>query len=153
MTPVIQRADLDTPEFGALIKIHADLMLSLSPPDSCHYLPLEGLREPTVTVWEIRDRGELLGCGALKQLSLDHGEIKSMHILSKARGRGLGEKMLAHLINMARQRDYARLSLETGTIDGFGAAITLYKRFGFDMCGPFVDYVEDPNSLFMTRTL
>lgn len=153
MTLTIQAANLDTAEFGALIQIHAELMLSLSPPDSCHYLPIEGLREPSVTVWEIRDETELLGCGALKELDPEHGEIKSMHVLSRARGRGLGQKMLTHVMNIARERGYTRLSLETGSFDGFAAAITLYKQHGFDMCGPFGDYVEDPNSLFMTRTL
>ena len=153
MTVDIQSAVLDTPEFITLIETHAALMLSLSPPDSCHFLPLEGLREPNVTVWEMRDQGELIGCGALKELTPTHGEVKSMHILQKARGRGLSHKMLKHIMAVAEDRGYQRLSLETGQPEGFRAAITLYEQHGFSFCGPFGDYVEDPNSVFMTRAL
>jgi len=153
MTLLIQPAQFDTPEFARLIDTHARLMLSLSPPESCHYLPLESLQEPSVSVWEIRRSSQLLGCGALKQLTPRHGEIKSMHILAEARGQGLGRKMLNFLIDEARQRAYTRLSLETGTRDSFGVAIQLYEQHGFEMCGPFGDYVEDPNSLFMTVRL
>ena len=153
MTLIIQPAQFDKPEFVDLIETHAALMLSLSPPESCHYLPMAGLREPNVSVWEIREQGELLGCGALKQLSPSHAEIKSMHILANQRGRGLGRTMLAFLLEQANQLGYDRLSLETGRRESFGAAIQLYEQHGFAMCGPFDSYVEDPNSLFMTRDL
>jgi putative acetyltransferase len=153
MSIEIQPANLDTPEFAALIDAHAELMLSLSPPGSCHFLPMEGLRTPDVTVWEMRDGSDLVGCGGLKELSMTHGEIKSMHTLSTRRGAGLGRRMLEHILNEARKRGYTRLSLETGSMDGFIPSRTLYKSFGFELCPPFGDYVEDPNSVFMTRTL
>ena len=146
-------ANLETPEFEALIETHADLMLSLSPPGSCHFLPMEGLRDPAVTVWEMRDEGELVGCGALKELTATHGEIKSMHTRSSKRGAGLGRMMLEHILEVAKQRRYNRLSLETGSMDGFLPARRLYENYGFEACGPFGDYKVDPNSLFMTLEL
>lgn len=153
MSITIQSADLDSPEFAALIDTHAELMLSLSPPGSCHFLPMDGLRTPDVTVWEMRDDGVLVGCGALQELSATHGEIKSMHMRSQRRGSGLGRKMLDHILSEARARGYTRLSLETGSMDGFKPSRTLYQSCGFEVCSPFGTYVEDPNSVFMSRTL
>ena len=153
MSIEIQPAKLDTPEFAALIDAHAELMLSLSPPGSCHFLPMEGLRTPDVTVWEMRDGSDLVGCGGLKELSKTHGESTSMHTLSTRRGAGLGRRMLQHILSEARKRGYTRLSLETGSMDGFIPSRTLYKSCGFELCPPFGDYVEDPNSVFMTFEL
>lgn len=153
MVVTIQSANLDTPEFAALIETHAELMLSLSPPGSCHFLPMEGLRDPAVTVWEMRDDEALVGCGGLKELSATHGEIKSMHTLAAKRGAGLGRKMLEHVMDEANARGYQRLSLETGSMDGFKPSRSLYQSCGFEICPPFAEYVEDPNSIFMTRTL
>lgn len=153
MAVTIQSANLDTPEFVALIETHAELMLSLSPPGSCHFLPMEGLRDPAVTVWEMRDGEALVGCGGLKELSATHGEIKSMHTLAAKRGAGLGRKMLEHVMDEANARGYQRLSLETGSMDGFKPSRSLYQSCGFEICPPFAEYVEDPNSVFMTRTL
>lgn len=153
MSITIQSANLDTPEFAALIDTHADLMLSLSPPGSCHFLPMDGLRTPDVTVWEMRHGDDLIGCGALQELSATHGEVKSMHTLSVHRGAGLGRKMLHHVLSVAKARGYTRLSLETGSMDGFKPSRTLYRSVGFEICPPFGDYVEDPNSVFMTLEL
>lgn len=153
MTVQIQSANLDTPEFAALIETHAELMLSLSPPGSCHFLPMDGLKRPDVTVWEMRDDKTLVGCGALQHLSDTHGEVKSMHTLAAHRGAGLGRRMLEHVIAEARTRGYQRLSLETGSMAGFKPSRMLYQRYGFELCPPFGDYVEDPNSVFMSRAL
>lgn len=149
----IQSANLDTPDFTALIDTHAELMLSLSPPGSCHFLPMDGLRTPDVTVWEIRDGETLVGCGALQELSTMHGEVKSMHMLSQRRGAGLGRKMLDHILGEARARGYRRLSLETGSMAGFKPSRTMYQSCGFEICPPFGDYVEDPNSVYMTLVI
>ena len=119
MSVQILSANLDTTEFAALVDTHAELMLSLSPSGSCHFLLMEGLRDPAVTVWEMRDGDELVGCVGLKELSTTHGEVKSMHTLSAKRGAGLGRKMLDHVLNQAKARGYQRLSLETGSMDGF----------------------------------
>ena len=95
----------------------------------------------------------LLGCGALKRLSADHGEVKSMHTAQAMRRRGAGSAMLRHLIAAARADGMSRLSLETGSWDYFRPAQALYRSHGFVECPPFADYVLDPNSVFMTLDL
>ncbi len=149
----LQLADLTAPDFIALIEAHADLMLTLSPPGSCHFLPMEGLKKPSVTLWEIREKTELLACGALQELSATHGEIKCMHTFANARGRGLSKVMLAHIMKTATARGYKRLSLETGVQPGFEPARQLYLTHGFETCSPFGNYEADPNSVFMTKII
>jgi putative acetyltransferase len=61
--------------------------------------------------------------------------------------------MVAHIVAEARRRGYRRLSLETGSQDGFAPARQLYASAGFVPCGPFGDYTDDPNSAFMTLAL
>jgi putative acetyltransferase len=114
---------------------------------------LDGLRSPEITFWTGWDGEQLLGCGALKELDRFHGEIKSMHTAAAYRGRGIALGLLKHIVEEARLRSYRRLSLETGSMDAFAAARALYSRFGFVICGPFGDYVLDPNSVFMTFEL
>ncbi len=153
MAITIQSADLEAPEFVALIQTHADLMLRLSPPGSCHFLPIDGLKRPDVTVWDMREGEALIGSGALQELSPIEGEIKSMHTLAAQRGRGLGRKMLEHILSESSKRGYKRLSLETGSMDGFAPARKLYEAYGFSFCEPFGDYKQDPNSVYMTKSL
>lgn len=95
----------------------------------------------------------LVGCGALKELDATHGEVKSMRTPNAVRRRGAGRALLAHVIHEARSRGYERLSLETGSMASFVPAHTLYESVGFERCGPFGDYAEDPNSTFMTLRL
>jgi putative acetyltransferase len=128
-------------------------MYSVSPPESVHALDLEGLRRPEITFWSVWSGTELAGCGALKQLSQEHAEIKSMRTAEAHRRRGVASKLVKHIMKEAQQRGYRRLSLETGSQPYFEPARTLYASFGFRPCGPFQGYVEDPNSVFMTREL
>lgn len=149
----VRRDDLSGPEIAGLIAIHAGTMLSASPPESCHFLPLESLRDPSVTVWSLWDGEALVGCGALKELGGGQGEIKSMHTLEARRGEGHGRRMLEHILAEARQRAYSAVWLETGTMPAFRPATALYEAYGFKPCGPFGAYLEDPNSLFMHLAL
>jgi putative acetyltransferase len=91
--------------------------------------------------------------GAFKRIDATHAEIKSMHVLAEARGRGLSKRMLDHLVTMAAADGFARLSLETGVQPTFIAARALYARAGFEECPPFEGYWDDPNSVFMTKRL
>ncbi|HWJ04171.1 MAG TPA: GNAT family N-acetyltransferase [Steroidobacteraceae bacterium] len=134
-----------------LLREHLDDMHALSPPESVHALDLAGLRTPDVTFWSVWDGDTLVGCGALKELDATHGEVKSMRTPRALRRRGAGRAVLAHIVDEARRRSYARLSLETGAMEAFQPAHRLYESFGFTFCGPFADYVDDPNSVFMTR--
>jgi putative acetyltransferase len=145
--------DLHGPEIAALLQEHLDDMKRHSPPESIHALDLDKLRRPEITFWTLWHDGELLGCGAIKQLDATHGEIKSMRTSMHHRRKGVAAHMLQHILDEARRRGYRRLSLETGAPDAFLPARELYARHGFAPCGPFGDYVEDPYSVFMTREL
>ncbi|SFC81253.1 putative acetyltransferase [Polaromonas sp. OV174] len=146
----IEIDDLSRPAIQALLNEHLQSMYELSPPESVHALDLEKLRQPEITFWSAWDGSLLLGCGALKELNPKHGELKSMRTPNGLRRRGAGRAILAHVIEVAKSRSYECLSLETGTIDAFKPAQRLYESFGFVYCGPFGDYAEDPNSVFMT---
>jgi putative acetyltransferase len=143
--------DLKGAEICELLREHLRSMRRHSPPESVHALDIEALRQPEITFWTVWENGELLGCGALKELDARHGEIKSMRTASSHRRQGVAKHMLEHIITEARRRGYSRLSLETGSMAVFEPARQLYARFGFTFCAPFADYVEDPNSVFMTR--
>lgn len=140
-------------EVIALLHEHLRCMASVSPPESCHALTLDGLRKPDVTFWSIWSDADLAGCGALKELDVEHAEIKSMRTAAAFLRRGVASRMLTHLIGEATRRRYRRLSLETGAMEYFEPARRLYVKFGFTECRPFSTYIEDPNSVFMTRVL
>lgn len=150
---LIRLDDLDGPEIHSLLEEHLSSMRELSPPESVHALDLSALLGPEITFWTAWSHNELLGCGALKELDPGHGEIKSMRTANAHRGKGVGRAMLEYIIAEARSRAFARLSLETGSIEAFAPARRLYENFGFSYCGPFADYTDDPNSVFMTRAL
>ena len=124
-----------------------------TPPENVHALDLTGLLDPSVTFFSYRVSGTLLGVGALKELDERHGEVKSMHTAQEARGRGIGRALLAHLLAVARERGYLRISLETGTMPAFAAARALYASAGFTPCGPFGDYTTSPSNTWMTLPL
>ncbi|MDM0050902.1 GNAT family N-acetyltransferase [Variovorax sp. J22R115] len=145
--------DLSGPEIRALLQAHLRNMHELSPPCSVHALDIDKLRQPDVTFWTAWGGNELLGCGALRELSPKHGEVKSMRTSDAHRGQGVARAVLHRIIEEARTRSYDRLSLETGRIKAFEPAQKLYESFGFTRCAPFGNYVNDPHSVFMTRSL
>ena len=145
--------DLKGSEIQHFLREHLEDMAQHSPAESIHALGLEELRKPEITFWSVWHDNELLGCGALKELNPEHGEIKSMRTASSHRGKGVATRLLSHILEEAKRRNYRRVSLETGSMDAFAPAHNLYAKFGFEKCGPFADYIEDPNSLFMTKEL
>jgi len=150
---LIREDDLRGPEIAELLTNHLLFAGEHSPPESVHALDLNALRIPEITFWTVWDGKDLLGCGALKALDPEHGEIKSMHTAKGHRGKGVAAFILKHIIDEASQRTYRRLSLETGSMDAFAPARALYARFGFDFCEPFGSYFVDPHSVCMTREL
>lgn len=136
-----------------LLEGHLAFARRHSPPEGVHALDVAGLSAGNVTFFSIRDDGELLGVGALKQLDELHAELKSMHTAVVARGRGVGRAMLEYLVAVARARGCIRVSLETGTMAAFAAARSLYAAAGFVECEPFADYGSSPHSVCMTREL
>jgi putative acetyltransferase len=149
----ITEGDFNDPRVTDLLRIHFTTARAQTAPGSAHALDVTGLRAPDITFWAIWDAETLLGVGALKRLSADHGEIKSMHTAESMRRKGAGSAMLAHIIAAARACGMSRLSLETGSWDYFRPARALYARHGFVECPPFGDYVLDPNSVFMSLEL
>ncbi len=145
--------DLSGSEIGELLAEHLRCMAAVSPPESRHALNLDGLRKPDITFWSAWLDRDLVGCGALKELDAEHGEIKSMRTAAGHLRQGVGSFVLHHLISEAKRRGYRRLSLETGSMPYFAPTHALYQKFGFKRCSPFADYREDPNSVFMTREL
>jgi putative acetyltransferase len=149
MMRIIQ-GDFSDPRVIALLETHLINARAETAPGSAHALDLNGLQSPDVSFWTIWEDEALLGIGALKRLSGDHGEIKSMHTAQSVRGRGVGSAILRHIIATARARGMSRVSLETGSWEYFRPARALYASHGFVECPPFADYVSDPNSIFMS---
>jgi putative acetyltransferase len=149
----IRAGGLDHPDVCRLLQDHLRSAALHSPPESVHALDIEALRGRGITFWTAWQDTELLGCGALKQLDAHHVEIKSMRTVTRHQRKGVAAGILRHLLAEATRRGYRRVSLETGSMDAFAPARNLYARFGFETCGPFDGYVEDPYSVFMTREL
>ena len=149
----ILSADLDDARVVMLLESHVRVARAQTAPGSAHALDLSGLKAPGISVWVAWLSGDLAGAGALKRLSAVEGEIKSMYTAPSARKQGVARAMLAHIVESARGEGIGRLSLETGSWPYFDPARRLYAAFGFSECGPFGDYREDPNSVFMTLDL
>lgn len=145
--------ELDRNDVRALLAQHFAEMRAGSPPSACHVLPVDALKSPDIRFFTLREKGELLGCGALKRLSLEHGEIKSMRTANGALGRGVGKAILDHILSEATECGMKRLSLETGSTEQFSAALRLYEREGFKPCGPFGNYSETPFTRFYSKAI
>lgn len=149
----IREDDLTGEQIVDFLQEHLEDMKAITPPESVHALDLEALRSLNITFWTIWEGDELLGCGALKELDSKSGEIKSMRTAKAHRRKGVASKMLEHIIQEAKRRAYDSLNLETGAFPEFAPARALYSRYGFEYRGPFADYIDDPNSVFMTKKL
>jgi putative acetyltransferase len=149
----IRRDRSVSPQVLPLLQRHLDLMHASSPPESVHALDPAALDTPDVAFFTLREGDTVLCMGAVKRIDTGHAEIKSMHVVAEARGRGLARVMLDHLLAEAAHLGYTRLSLETGVEPVFAPARALYARAGFDYCGPFEGYSLDPNSVFMTKAI
>ncbi|MCG9748279.1 GNAT family N-acetyltransferase [Shewanella sp. Isolate8] len=136
-----------------MLEQHLEDMYATSPPESVHALDLSELKQDDIRFWTLWEADRLCGCGAIKRLSPEHGELKSMRVANYYRQRGIGERILHHLQADAAQNGMTRLSLETGSMSFFLPARRLYQKFGFMECAPFGHYQEDPNSVFMTKHL
>ncbi|GAA2708711.1 GNAT family N-acetyltransferase [Micromonospora olivasterospora] len=149
----IQRADFTDPDLGAFLQAHLDDLAPTAPAESRHALDLRGLQTPDVRLWVASAGGRIVGTGALARLEPGHEELKSMRTDPERRGQGIATRILDHLLQDARGRHVRRISLETGSMEFFAPARALYARAGFFPCSPFGSCTEDPNSVFMTKTL
>lgn len=145
--------DLSSPAVADLLQQHLDDMYRTSPPESVHALDLNKLRVVDIKFWCAWQDAELLGCGALKIHNAAQAEIKSMRTATKHLRKGVAARLLTHIIHEAKLLGLKQLYLETGSQAFFIPAIQLYQNHGFDFCGPFASYTEDPNSVFMSLKL
>ncbi len=150
---VVGLEDPASAQARSLLDAHLALMRATSPPEDVPALDLAGLVVPEVSFFPLRSAGALIAVGAVKQLDARHAELKSMHTVESARGRGAGRALLEHLVATARARGCTRLSLETGSTAAFAPARSRYASAGFEECGPFGDYVSSPHSTFMALDL
>ncbi|NRA61781.1 MAG: GNAT family N-acetyltransferase [Psychrobium sp.] len=153
MQIIIKQGGLDNSQVIALLRQHQQAMLDQSPQESVHTLDLSSLHSPEMTFIAAWFGDKLAGCGAIKQLDQTSGEIKSMRTSDDFLQQGVAANILQHLLVLAQQKGFHRVSLETGTAPQFFAAHRLYQRHGFEECAPFADYKLDPHSLFMRKYL
>ncbi|TMB74999.1 MAG: GNAT family N-acetyltransferase [Chloroflexi bacterium] len=153
MEVVIAVDDPRVDDVRALLEAHLAFSRAVTPPGHVHALEIDGLLDPAVTFFSARRDGALVGIGALKRLDDSHAEVKSMHTIEAARGQGVGRAMVDHLLMVAAARNYQRVSLETGTMDAFAPARSLYTKVGFRPCEPFGEYTANPYSTCMTMTI
>ncbi len=144
---------LEDGKVGALLQEHLLDMYATSPAESVHALQVDALKAPDLTFFSAWRDGELMGCVAIRELTPGHAELKSMRTASHARNTGVASGLLEHVLKVSGVRGYQTLSLETGSQDFFKPARSLYEKYGFRYTGPFADYREDPNSMFMQRQL
>ncbi|WP_052362536.1 GNAT family N-acetyltransferase [Falsirhodobacter sp. alg1] len=141
------------PDVALLLERHAFAMNADTPPEYNFMLDSKALAAPDISFFVLREDGVPCAMGAIRIFDGDHAEIKSMHVLSEARGRGYARQILLHLMDKAREAGCSNVSLETGTQDSFVAARALYAAAGFADCPPFGSYQESPYSQFMTSAL
>jgi len=149
----IIQCDFSDPRVIDLLQTHVTRARAETARGSAHALDLTALQSQDIVLWTIWDNETLLGTGALKRLSADHGEVKSMYTVPSVRGKGFGSAMMRHMITAARASGMSCLSLETGSWEYFRPARAFYKRHGFVECPPFGDYALDPNSVFLSLEL
>jgi len=145
--------NFDDPEVNNLLNKHFIELRSVSPAGSAHVLDIAGLNDQTIKFWSLWENKDLVGCGALKFLDKSHGEFKSIRVADKFRKKGVGERIIGHLIEEAKKLQITKLSIETGSGEFFSPARKLFMKLNFKICGPFAHYKEDPNSCFFTKNV
>ena len=145
----IRREDPAAADVRALIDELDQYLIGLYDPDENHLLGIESLRAPDVSFFVARNDGAALACGALRVIAPGVGEVKRIYTSSRARGQGLGRRILAALENHARGLGLREIKLETG--DRQPEALALFRAFGFQPCGPFGDYQQGVTSLFFVK--
>jgi putative acetyltransferase len=147
--PIIKPGDLDDHRVKALLTRHLEGMNANSPPGHVFALDWSGLQKPEISFYALWEDEDLLGFGALKELEPRAGEIKSMRTADAHLRKGVAAAILDHIIAEARRRDYARLSLETGSGPAFEPAFELYRKWGFIDGPPFGSYARSPFNQFL----
>ena len=145
--------NFDNPEVNQLLTKHFIELRAASPEGSAHVLDIPGLKEPSIKFWSLWEENKLMGCGALKFLDKQHGEFKSIRIHDNFRGKGMGVKIINHLIEVAKKLDIKKISIESGGGAFFLPARKLFDKCGFEICEPFAHYSKDINSIYLTKII
>ena len=145
--------NFDHPKVNHLLIKHFIELRSVSSKGSTHVLDIPGLKDPSIKFWSLWDNNHLIGCGALKLIGENHGEFKSIRVSDDFRNKGIGNKIISHLIIQAKKLGIKKLSIETGSGNFFLPARKLFEHFKFTECKPFAHYKEDPNSCYYTLDL
>lgn len=154
----IARERPDQPDVLALLAALDRYLGTLYRPEDNHILGPEGLLAPEVEFLAARERGALMGVGALRRAPGEpatggrpYVEIKRMVVDPASRGRRIGARILEALEEIARRDGFALALLETGALQS--AAIRLYERCGYAPRGPFGGYMENGASRFFAKVL
>ncbi len=153
MSLEIYPADPSTPDIRHLIGAHLEYGHTSYPNESGHHLTAEQHQAAGVSLFAARDTKECVGISGLKMITTETAEIRSMHVLEHARGRGIGEALLRYTIQHAEQTGLQALYLGTGSRAPSAPARRLYQRAGFIYCPPFGLYAADPESVYMMRSV
>ena len=145
--------NFDNSEVNNLLKKHFIELRLVSPAGSTHVLDIDGLKDSSIKFWSLWENNKLIGCGALKFLEKGHGEFKSIRVADEFRKKGIGERIINHLIEEAKKLEISKLSIETGAGEFFAPARKLFNKFGFKKSEPFAHYKVDPNSCYFTLDL
>jgi GNAT superfamily N-acetyltransferase len=150
-SPIIAAERPDARDALALItELHGHLE-TLYPPESQHGFSVERLIAEAVPFFVLRAFGQPAGCGGIKLIANDYGELKRMYVRPRYRGNGFGKLILGHLTEFALAHEITLLRLETGIHQQ--AAIRLYQQAGFSRIPPFGPYTDDPLSLCYEKRL
>lgn len=144
----------ERPDSADALALIAELEAQLEPfypSESRHGYSVDKLLTENMAFFLTHYNGSPAGCGGIQLFGTEYGEIKRMYVRQQFRGLGLGRLMLEYLADYAQQQGVGLLRLETGIHQG--AAIGLYKRFGFESIAPFGAYKDDPLSRFYEMRL
>jgi putative acetyltransferase len=153
MTIHVRVDDLSSAEVRALVAEHLEGMRANSPACHVNAMEIDRLRTKDITFFTAWIDGALCGCGAMRELDATTGEVKSMRTRATYLRRGVGQAVLDAIQQLARQRGYRSLVLETGTGAAFDAAHALYLRNGFAWRPVFGIYEQTSFSVFMQKDL
>ena len=128
---IIVPGDFENAQLLALLRLHLADAHANSPPGSVNAFDLSRLKAPDISVYTAWRDDKLLGMAALKELDAITGEIKSMRTDPAHLREGVAKALLDHILNVANERGYRRLSLETGSGEAFEQALALYRKNGF----------------------
>ena len=143
------RADPREAKIRKLIESLDVYMLALYPSESTHRVDTTILASRNARFFCALCDGMLVGCGGIL-IEHDYAEVKRIFVSPKARGLGVGRKLMERLEVEWRRLGFKLLRLETGIYQP--EALALFKAMGFVPCLSFGDYPNnDPNSIFMEK--